>query len=110
MAGIGASAGGSGLMGLMEKMGPQFASQYKLDMADAIIEALLEANKGGGKGQGQGAQQRQPQQAQQAQRAPQQQSLLGPGFYQMFNASPDHLQRLTNSIVGARRRPRLRPY
>ena len=45
-----AGGGGTGgsLMSLMQMMGPQFESQYKLDIADAIISALMEAQQGKG--------------------------------------------------------------
>ena len=106
---------------LMQVMGPEWQSQYKLDVADRIIEALMESQGRSGKSKpsnqsgsggapsGQTAHTGTP-----AERAPgpaQQtpevmpQPGLGAGFFKLFNSSPQNLQMLSNSIVGARRRP-----
>lgn len=95
----GANQGGSSLRSLLRILGPQYESQYQLAIADAIIDALMEANRGGGKG-GRSQRDQQTQQAQQTQ--PMQSTGLGPEFYRIFNASPQALQALTSTIVGGR--------
>jgi hypothetical protein len=91
----------------MKVMGPQYEAQYKLDMADAIIDALMESQTGGAK----------PAKKKEAASAPAaaggggmpaasmgQPSGLGSGFFRLFNTAPGNLSSLTNSIVGPRSR------
>jgi hypothetical protein len=98
----------AGLESLLDMMGPQYKAEFELEKANAIIDALMQGQKqnqapkaasgGGGGGAGMSAPQ-----------APQPpgmgQPMLSPMFYRMFNTAPESMQRLTNSIIGARRRP-----
>ena len=74
----------SGIGALMKILGPQFEQAYRLEMAEAIVEALTKVgglSQGGG--QGQGSQQPAP-------AAPSGPATnMSSAMFQLFNASPD---------------------
>ena len=90
-------------MPLMQMLGPQFESQYKLDIANEIIQTLMGARQGK-TGQSKPSPSSAPQagQAGPAQQQQQMASPLGPGFYQMFNTAPNHMQSLVQSLINPR--------
>ena len=97
------------LAGLLEILGPQYKTEFELEKANAIIDALMKGREGQGS---QGGQKKTPQTtggagmgAQAAPQAPSFSGGLGPMFYRMFNTAPESMNRLTRSIVGARNRP-----
>jgi hypothetical protein len=92
---------------LLELLGPEYKSQYQMNIADAIIDALM-----GRQEQGQGQKKPQAQAQTQTQGGAGQPAPMGamsgmgsanPLISRMFNTAPETMQRLLSSITGARR-------